>query len=300
MKKVLLIINAKAGTAKAQEDLYDIIRVFSVNDHEVTVYPIVPDKGLSAEQIVVEVSERFDLVACYGGDGTLHYVVNGYMFAQRHIPVGYFPAGSTNDFAKTMGIPTHIVENTLAMVAGKTFSYDVGKFNQDYFNYVAAFGAFTSISYNTSQDIKNVIGHAAYVLNGFLTLGDHLSMRCKMRVEHDGTIEEKEYIYGSVSNATSIGGFKLMEENRVEMDDGLMEVMLVQAPPTVLEMQQIIGGLLTSDTNNPYIDVFQTNRVIFTSLDEKPAEWTLDGEFGGAPEQVEIQTIPGAIPILIP
>ena len=166
MKKMLFLLNPKSGMGSGKDQIYMLISYFSVNDYEVTVCPIIPERNLTSEGYMEDAKGRFDAVVCYGGDGTLNHVINGYMQHELDVPIGYFPAGSTNDFAKSIGLMDGVLENAQTIVDGNVFRYDIGSFNDVYFNYVAAFGAFTEVAYDTSQSFKNAIGHAAYLLRG--------------------------------------------------------------------------------------------------------------------------------------
>ncbi len=298
MKKMLFLLNPNAGMGSAKEQLYMLVSFFSVNGFEVTTYPIIPSKGLGSENILKEAKDRFDCVVCYGGDGTLNHVINGYMQNGYNIPLGYFPAGSTNDFAKSIGLSDSVLENAQTIVDGNIFRYDIGRFNDRYFNYVAAFGAFTEVSYDTDQTFKNVIGHAAYLLRGVLSLPDAMAKNCAFTVEHDGVKGEGEYIFGGVSNSTSVGGFKMPHDERIQLDDGVFEVTLIKVPDNILDIQRILSKLLGGDLEDEYIEVFQTSSLLLKTQGDVP--WTLDGEFGGAPKEIKIELHHEAIPMFVP
>ena len=296
-KKVLLLVNSAAGTGSARQNTYRMVEVLACHGCEVTVYPILPGQGMTAENILAECEGRFDLTACCGGDGTLNHVICGLMALSHRPPLGYLPSGSTNDFANSLGVPYDLEAGCTAMADGRPFAYDIGRFNQTYFNYVAAFGAFTAVSYSTPQDIKNVLGHAAYVLKGILSLSENIGYRCHMKVEHDGQAEEDEYLYGAVSNATSVGGFTAPNAHRVQLNDGLFEVMLIKAPANLREVEQIVTAL-ASGGSSPYVRQFQTGFIRFSAFQR--TAWTLDGEYGGTPDSVEITVQPRAMEILLP
>ena len=161
-KRILLLVNTSAGVGSARGKLYDIIKNLAVRDCEVTAYPILPEQGLDSEQLIAEYGKDYDVVMCCGGDGTLNHVIRGVMNAGLSCPIGYLPSGSTNDFARSIGIPGEVDENCRAVAGDHVFAYDIGKFNSVYFNYVAAFGAFTKVSYSTNQTAKNVLGYPAF------------------------------------------------------------------------------------------------------------------------------------------
>ena len=297
MKRVLLILNSTAGRGTAQNSLYDLLQDLALRGCVTTVCPIVPGRGLTSDAYMAD-GEQYDVIACIGGDGTLSHVINSYMELGLQMPIAYRPTGSTNDFSRSLGLPAEQEKLAGVIAEGDLFRYDIGQFNERYFNYVAAFGAFTDVSYRTNQQFKNVAGHAAYLLSALGDLPGNISTRCAMRVEHDGVVLEGEYLYGAVSNARSVGGFTMPFASDVQLDDGLFEVLLIKAPNTVFELNQIIGSLLTGNMNDPFIQLFQARHLVFTS--EEPTTWTTDGEFGGEITRAEIRNLPARIPILVP
>ena len=245
----------------------------------------VPGHSTQAYQDGLRVAKKragnFDLIVASGGDGTLDEVVTGLMEGNHKTLLGYIPAGSTNDFA------TDIVE-------GIPHAFDVGKFNDDFFVYIAAFGLFTDVSYETNQDLKNILGHAAYILEGTQRLFNIASYQLK--VETKDTSFEGDFIFGMVSNATSVGGFRKLTGPDVLLDDGVFEVLLIRRPKNILELNEIITALLGgADTSS--IESFKTSYLKITS--ETQISWTLDGEFGGEHREVEIQNMNHAVNIIL-
>ncbi|WWR15671.1 YegS/Rv2252/BmrU family lipid kinase [Lachnospiraceae bacterium JLR.KK008] len=293
-KNVLLIYNPCAGKGKIRGKLVDVIEILAEGGYEVTVRPT---KGPGdAAEVVREKGKRYDLVVCSGGDGTLDEVVTGVMECAENIPIGYIPAGSTNDFAASLGLPKNMVEAAHIAVDGKKFSCDVGSFNQDIFVYVAAFGIFTEVSYETPQSYKNTLGHVAYILEGMKRLP---SLRTYyLKVDCNGKEIEDEFLFGMITNSTSVGGFKKLTGKYVELNDGLFEVMLIRKPKTPLGLNQIITALLTETIDTDRIIYEKTDRITFQS--EEEVAWTLDGEFGGDHTNVEIVNRPQAIEIMVP
>ena len=214
----------------------DIIDVFVKGGYEVVVHPTQGAKD--AEKMAKSMAEEVDLIVCSGGDGTLDEVVTGLMEIGANVPLGYIPAGSTNDFASSLAIPRDMVKAAQDIVDGHLFSVDVGSFNEDNFIYVAAFGMFTDVSYETSQDLKNILGHLAYVMEGAKRIFDVKTYH--LCVEANGEVHEGDYIYGMITNSHSIGGFRNLVGNDVEMDDGLFEVTLIKKPKNVVELNQIM------------------------------------------------------------
>ena len=300
MKKALLLLNASAGAGTVEQISYKVIEALSLGGYEVTAYPILPKKGIVSEKIVADHGTEYDLIVCSGGDGSLNHAMTALLEEGIHVPLGYIPCGSTNDFAKSLGISPEVEKACAAITDGIAFDFDVGMFNERYFNYVAAFGAFTEVSYNTKQEHKNIFGHAAYVINGAFNLSQNLSKRCHMIVSHDGETFEDDFIYGGVCNSTSVGGFKAPYAETVDLSDGLFEVLLIRAPENFIEMQQTFSALIGQESllDNPYITYFKSNAVHFENPDSIP--WTLDGEYGGAPEGIDIEVRPKALSIMIP
>ena len=293
MKKLLFVFNPFSGKAQIKNHLFEIVDTMVKADYEVTVYPT-QCQGDAKEKVCRE-AENFDLVVCSGGDGTLDETVTGLMNCTKKVPLGYIPAGSTNDFATSLGIPKDMVEAAEIAVNGVPFSCDIGNFNGDNFVYVAAFGLFTDVSYKTSQEWKNLLGHAAYLLEGIKSLHEIPSFL--MQVEFNNCCIQDEFIYGMITNSTSVGGFKGMTGNQVKLDDGVFEVTLIKKPRNPIELNEIIASLvnLVDDTNMIYS--FKTGNVKFTA--KKPVAWTLDGEYGGDHVAVEIKNQMQAIDIIV-
>lgn len=293
-KRLLFVYNPHSGKAQIKGQLSEIVDTMVKADYEVVIYPT-QSQGDAIQKVESE-AEKYDLVVCSGGDGTLDEVVTGIMNCAEKVPLGYIPAGSTNDFANSLGIPKDMVKAAHAAVHGKPFASDIGAFNQDFFVYVAAFGLFTAVSYKTSQEWKNVLGHAAYILEGVRSLHDIPAYL--MQVEWDGNRIQNEFIYGMISNSTSVGGFKGMTGKDVLLDDGVFEVTLIKKPRNPMELNEIIASLinLVDDTNMVYS--FKANEVKFTAKNTIP--WTLDGEFGGNQTEVVIKNMHRAVEIMIP
>lgn len=292
-KKLLFVFNPYSGKAQIKNHLLDIVDTMVKADYEVTIYPT-QKAGDAKEKVEVEAGD-YDLIVCSGGDGTLDETVTGMMNREQKIPLGYIPAGSTNDFATSLGIPKDMVKAANVAVNGKAFPCDIGSFNGDFFVYVAAFGLFTEVSYKTSQDLKNVLGHAAYLLEGAKCLHDIPAYR--MQVEYNGNVIQDEFIYGMISNSTSVGGFKGMTGKDVLLDDGVFEVTLIKKPRNPIELNEIIASLinLVDDTNMVYS--FKTQSVKFTAKQAIP--WTLDGEFGGEHIEVCVENCKQSVEIMV-
>ncbi len=238
----------------------------------------------------------YDIIVCSGGDGTLDEVVSGMMQCDRRIPIGYVPAGSTNDFANSLHIPRDMIRAAEAIIEGKTFNCDIGGFNDDFFVYIAAFGLFTDVSYETPQDIKNVLGHMAYILEGMRRLPGVRS--CRMKVESEEVSVEAEFLFGMITNSTSVGGFKRITGKYVQLDDGEFEVVLIKKPASPMELNLVMAALINRNVNTDCMYCFKTSFLKITSGEE--VAWTLDGEFGGRHKEVEIRNLKQALAIRVP
>lgn len=295
MKRLLFIYNPHAGKELLKPKLSDIIDIFVKAGYEVVAYPT--QSYRDAYRKVSEYdSDEYDLVVCSGGDGTIDEVVTGMMQRDKRDPIGYIPTGTTNDFANSLHIPKGLLRAADNAVNGTLFPCDVGKFNDDIFVYIAAFGLFTDVSYQTKQEMKNVLGHLAYVLEVTKRLFNVPSYRIK--VTHDGETLEDEFIFGMVTNSRSVGGFRNMIGKQVVFDDGLFEVTLIKTPKNPLALQEIVASLLIEQVDTKHMYSFKTGRITFESLEEIP--WTLDGEFGGAHDEVTVENLNRQLRIMVP
>lgn len=293
-KKMLFIYNPKAGKAQIKSNLLDIIDIFTKAGYEVTAYPTqAPGDAVRA---VKERHSGYDMVVCSGGDGTLDEVVTGMMKSDVRLPIGYVPAGSTNDFANSLRIPKNMRQAADVVVNGRDFDCDIGSFNKGVFIYVAAFGIFTDVSYQTKQDIKNVLGHAAYLLEGVRRLP---SVRAyPLRITCNGEIIEGDFIYGMITNSHSVGGFRGITGQNVALDDGLFEVTLIRRPSNPLDINNIILALVDKRVKSEHIYTYVVRSVKVES--EEPVAWTLDGEFGGEHLVAQVENCHKALQIRIP
>lgn len=293
-KRLLFVYNPHSGKAQIKSHLLDIVDIMVKAEYEVTVYPTqAPEDAIHK---VKEEAGEYDLVVCSGGDGTLDEVVSGIMGSEQKVPLGYIPAGSTNDFATSLGISKDMVKAARTAVEGQPFACDIGGFNEDFFVYVAAFGLFTEVSYKTSQEWKNVLGHAAYILEGAKRLHDITSYM--IQVEYNNIRLQDEFIFGMISNSTSVGGFKGMTGKDVLLDDGVFEVTLIKKPRNPMELNEIIASLINLVDDTDMVYSFKTDEVKFTAKERIP--WTLDGEFGGDHAEITVKNICKAVEIMVP
>lgn len=288
MKKMLFIFNPRSGRERLRTKLLDILDLFVKAGYEVTVH--VTQSAGDAKKKVEKKGGGVDLLVCSGGDGTLNEVVSGMMAwsREKRPQLGYIPAGSTNDFAASLELPKNMLQAAAAAVAGRPFAIDVGRFGEDrYFAYVAAFGAFTEVSYKTPQETKNVLGHQAYMLEAVKRVAGLKSYR--MKFFWDNQELEEDFILGMVTNTISIGGFKGLVQPRVALNDGEFEVMLVRKPRTPKDIQSIVSCLINKDAENDCVYMFRTSNLRMES--EEIVDWTLDGEYGGGVKEICIENL---------
>lgn len=283
MKRMLFIYNPHAGKGRILPKLGEIIDIFVKGGYLVEVYPTQGPRD--AIKKASKASKRFDLVVCSGGDGTLDEVVTGMVEGERKFTIGYIPVGTTNDYATSLKISKDIIEAAEDIVLGKPYAYDVGRFNQGVFVYIAAFGVFTEVSYATDQSYKKMLGHVAYILQGIKSLAEIKSY--KMKVTIDDRVYEDEFIYGMVTNSVSVGGFKSLTGPNVKLDDGLFEVTFIKRPKNVFDLQDMISSLLLGEDKSEMIISCKSSKVKVEA--EQEVAWTLDGEFGGNLKDVVIE-----------
>ena len=293
-KKLFFIYNPHAGKENIRGKLYGIIQVMADAGYAITIYPTRAPQD--AVDQIRELPEGYDLVVCSGGDGTLAEVMTGMMQRKNKLPVGYIPAGSCNDFARSLQLPVNMDRAAEVAVHGVDYAIDVGSFNKRTFIYVAAFGIFTDVSYTTKQDVKNVLGHMAYVLEGMKQLVNVKSY--KLKVTSQEASFEGDFLFGMITNSKSVGGFKSIIGKNVVFDDGVFEMTFIARPKNTMELQEILAALLIEQIDTKYMYSFRSSRVVIES--EEPVPWTLDGEFGGEHTRVEIRNNQRAVEIRIP
>jgi YegS/Rv2252/BmrU family lipid kinase len=292
-KKLLFIFNSHSGKGKIKNNLVEIIDIFVKAGYDTTVYTT-QSQG-DAVNKAYEEAANYDRIVCSGGDGTLDEVVTGVMKSGIKVPVGYIPAGSTNDFGNSLGIDKDMIHAADIAANGYRFPCDIGKFNDDYFVYVAAFGIFTEVSYATDQGLKNMLGHTAYILEGAKQLWDIPSYR--MQVEYDGNVLYDEFIYGMITNSMSVGGFKGIIPGNISLNDGKFEVTLIRMPKNPIELNDILAFLTGMSKDSTMVYSFQTDHIKLTSNEVVP--WTLDGEFGGDHQVVRLNDCQQALDIIV-
>lgn len=283
MKKMLFIMNPFSGQKRANKFLPDILLLYSQAGFDVTVH-MTTAQG-SAREAVLRLGQGMDLVVCCGGDGTFNETVHGMLELGLTVPIGYIPAGSTNDFASSLKLPSNIMQAARDAIEGEPVSYDVGKFGERYFSYTASFGAFTRASYATPQNIKNALGHTAYLLEGIQEISQ--IRKEHVRMELDGRVVEDDFLFGAICNSTSLGGILTLDPKRVDMADGLLEILLVRAPQNLTEISECIQAVQNQTFNCAMITFCSTQSVRVYANPGMP--WTLDGEREEGHAQVTVE-----------
>lgn len=289
MKKMLFVMNPYSGTRRANKYLVEIIDLFNRADYEVMVH-MTQGPG-DATKIVAAKAHELDLIVCCGGDGTFNETISGMLSAGADVPLGYIPAGSTNDFASSLKLSGNVMQAAQDILEGQPVSYDVGKFGDRYFSYVASFGAFTKASYSTPQSIKNALGHTAYVLEGINELSQIRNEHIRMEI--DGQVVEDDYIFGAISNSTSVGGILTLSPDMVDLADGQLEILLVRAPRNLTEIAECIQAVQSQKYNCAMITFRSAKKVRVFADPDMP--WTLDGEREDGHAQVDVQNVHHAI-----
>lgn len=291
MKKMIFVFNPRSGKETIKTQLSDILGIFCRAGYLPSVY-VTQEPG-DAAKIAEEYGDKVELFVCSGGDGTLNSVISGIMKLKKRPKVGYLPAGSTNDFARSLKIPSSLTKAAQDVVSGKSYGVDIGRFgDEQYFVYIAAFGAFTEVSYSTPQDIKNVLGHQAYILESIRALGNLRSY--KMHVAWDTGEADGEFIFGMVTNTTSVGGFSGIAPKDVSFHDGLFEGLFIRTPKSPVELSNLLSGLLLfPDQENKDVIRVKSSNFTVTAAEEVP--WVLDGEFGGNVREVKIENVKEAV-----
>ena len=293
MKKLLLVMNPRSGTRKANKVLPDILSEFCAADYEVSIY--MTQKQGDCRKEVSRRANQMDLIVCCGGDGTFNEAVSGVLDAGTRTPIGYIPSGSTNDFAASLGIPTDPLKAARAILAGTPTEYDVCSFGGRYFTYIASFGAFTKTSYNTPQNIKNMLGHTAYVLSGIPEVTQIRSV--PLRIDIDGETVEGNYVFGAICNSTSLGGVFNLDPKQVDLQDGQFEILLVRAPKNPAEVAECIQAVQKQVYNCSMVTFRSASRI--TLYPDPDTEWTLDGEWEPGHEQVLVENHQQAFRLMI-
>lgn len=294
-KKLIIIANPCSGKAKIKNDLLKIVQIFSQADYDVTVYPT-KSRGDATQKAASLKEGEFDRIVICGGDGTLNEVITGVMQSNIRCTIGYIPLGTLNEWSSGLKISRNAITAASDIVTGTEIDLDIGKFNGRYFSYTASFGAFTEASYSASQDIKNVLGQAAYLFEGIKSLANikpiHLKFSC------NGKEIEDDYLFGAVSNSMSVGGIVKFKDSLVKLDDGEFEVLLIKNPSSILQFQSILEGIIRKDLDRKGIEFFHTSQITVTG--GKDVAWTLDGEYAPGEDTVTLTNMHSALHLIVP
>ena len=293
MKQMLFIMNPCAGMKKANRYYMQLVDLFTRSGYRVTAH-ITQGQG-DAAQVAQELAPQMDAVVCCGGDGTFNETLSGVMAAGTNTPIGYIPAGSTNDFAASLGLSSDLVAAATAIVEGSVQPYDAGRFADRYFSYVASFGAFTKVSYNTPQSIKNALGHTAYLLEGIQELSQIRKHHVKLILDGAEVLED-DYLFGAICNSTSVGGIMSLDPNQVDLQDGKFEVLLIRSPRTLQEIPECLLAVQKQQYNSTMM-TFKSASCILIEADPAMA-WSLDGEKCDGSDRIQITNLHEAIQII--
>ena len=293
MKKTLLMINPVAGRQKIRTTLIDVVDTLVKAGHEITIYTT--QKDVDTCTFVKEQEGRFDYVICSGGDGTFSEILSASMAWKEKPILGYIPCGTTNDFASGIGLSTDCKTAAWEIASGEARTFDAGRFNDHFFSYAASFGAFTDVSYSTPQDLKNTLGYLAYLLESIKELP--AIREIPVRIETDDEIIEESFVFGAVSNAKTVGGMFRLSDRIVDLNDGLLEVMMVRLPHTPMDLNGLVSAINTQNYDSPMFLHFQTNHLKITA--NEPLVWTLDGERVNGLETDEISCVKDAFRLMM-
>lgn len=294
-KRILLIINPKAGRGRYKLEISHIIETLCAGGASVHVH-LTKHSGHASEIARTEGAD-YDIVACLGGDGTLGETIAGLMELETRPPVGYIPMGTTNDMALTLGLPKESDRAAELMLEGKLIHLDVGRFKEEYFTYIAAFGAFTEVSYQTPSENKQTLGHFAYMLEGLGRLNKIIPRKLIVEYDEGGRVEG-EFIFGAVANTLSIAGLWKLKPDWVDLADGAFEVILIKNPKNILDLSAIFMDIVTNKADSEYVQIFKAQKARF--LFEEPVPWTRDGEAGGEHRELTLENINPGIQIFVP
>ncbi|NLP16700.1 MAG: diacylglycerol kinase family lipid kinase [Clostridiales bacterium] len=292
--KMLFIVNPVAGRAHPKNKLTHAVKLFKSHGYSVTMKKTA-SKG-HATELVIKHGTNYDIIVCNGGDGTLNEVISGVMNLDRKVTIGYIPSGTTNDFASSLNLSDKTETAAMTILTGQPRTVDIGLFGEKrYFSYIASFGAFTGSSYSTPQSYKNVIGHLAYVLDGMRDIPNIRPHH--VCVEVDGQTYEDDYLFGAVSNSISIGGLLKLDSNKVNLNDGLFEIILIKNPKTPLDLSRMLLSIRKKEYTDKSIQLIKASEATFYMDEVIP--WSIDGEYEPGANKVRIQNISNAISIIV-
>lgn len=294
MENLFLVVNPKSGTGKIKTELFKVCEIFTRAGYRVTVH-ITAKRGDATETVKNLRGEYSTIVVC-GGDGTLNEVITGVMDNPNTYKIGYIPSGTLNEWSQGLKISRSQAKAARDIISGRVVELDIGKFGDRYFTYTASFGAFTEASYSAPQNVKNVLGQVAYVLEGVKSLGKIKPVH--LRFETNNGVYEGDYLFGAVSNSMSVGGIIKFDKQKVALNDGEFEVILIENPDNIADLNDIIEAIVTRSFNRKCIKQFKAKEIKVYS--RAALDWTLDGEHGKSEREENITNINKAIKFIIP
>lgn len=293
-RKLLFLVNPHAGKAAIRSQLLRITETFVRAGCLPTIYT--SQRSGELPSVVEQLAPGYDLVVCSGGDGTLNETLNGLMRLEHRPMLGYIPAGTTNDFARGLKIPTNVMAAARAVVEGTPQPLDMGRFGQRYFCYVASFGVFTRLSYATPQNVKNALGHMAYLMGGIQELSQLRPTHMRFTLD-GGRVVEDDFVFGAVCNATSLGGVLMLDPNRVDLQDGRFELLLIRSPKDLVELADCVRALQSQKYDSGHITFLSASRMEVKTEEEMC--WTLDGEQGDSGCQAVVENLHHAVRVIL-
>lgn len=293
-KNMLLVVNPCAGKMTIKHHLLSVINIFSSAGFNVTVYPT-KCKG-DAEQIVFNTAHRYSDIVCCGGDGTLNEVINGIMLSGAKVSLGYIACGTLNEWSQGLKISKNIVNAAKDIACNNLVPLDIGNFAGKFFSYTASFGAFTDASYSAPQDFKNVLGQAAYIIEGIKSLSNIKPIPMEFECKEKSL--KADYLFGAISNSMSVGGIVKFDKTLVALNDGLFEVFLIKHPKNAAQLQTIITAVLSRNFDCELIDFFHTDSITIKAPDN--LAWTLDGEMAKSDGKFTVKNVHHALQFYVP
>lgn len=295
MENLFLVVNPKSGTGRIKTELFKVCDILTRGGYRVTVH--VTSKKGDATAAVENLGDEYSTIVVCGGDGTLNEVITGVMRSGNDYKIGYIPSGTLNEWSQGLKISRSISKAARNIVSGRQVQLDIGRFGESYFSYTASFGAFTEASYSAPQNIKNVLGQVAYLLEGIKALGNIKPIHLRLTAEN-GDVYEGDYLFGAVSNSMSVGGIIKLDKAEVALNDGLFEVILIENPDTIADLNEIIDAIVTRRFNRKCIKQFKTHSLRVEC--DKKLDWTLDGEHAVSRGEIVIEDIKQAVNFIIP
>ena len=291
-KRMLFVINPVSGKKNSKNQILDVLNEFSKHGYFVETY--ITQAANDAYEYLLRYAKNYDVVAISGGDGTLNEATNALIQLDKKPLIGYLPSGTMNDFGYNFGLSTDLEAAAKTICEGRIDAFDLGKIDDQYFNYVAGFGMICEVSFETDQELKHVLGNLAYIIKAVSMLPNLRPYHVKLNI--DGKIIEKDLMFGLVVNGIRVSGFDLIEKSEDAMKDGMLNVILVEHTPKLLELYNYPIGLLNPSVNGKYVTRYQAKHIEI--LADEPMKWTLDGEKGKERDKAEITVIPKALKII--